>query len=102
MKNLKKLLFLLKYKRVPEKAELECEGCVIFKTDEKYNCYNSYRAKRCMNTKTILVKRSFKLFTLLAGIILFASCTTYNNCIIIQDKIVVPDTLQTEKYLFDF
>ena len=108
MKNFKKLFFWLKYKRVPEKKWNSCKGCIF--NDYGYCLEEKNKlADKCYETRTIFARRSFKLFTLLAVILLFSSCSMYINCNINRNKLnpihkeFTPiDTTEGSRWLFQY
>lgn len=85
IKNIKKLFFLVRYKRVKQ-INYSCEGCIL-NDNNRCKRRDLNLVDKCSETRTIFAKRSFnifswikKLFTLLLICTLLSSCNVYLNC----------------------
>ena len=75
--SIKRIIFWVKYKRVPEIEEGSCKGCVI-QTD--YPC--KYDSDECLDRETIFAKRKYKLFLIFISLfLLLSACTTQGSLI---------------------
>ena len=82
----KRLWFWLRYKRVKEIKMKSCYGCIL-NDDNKCKRRDLNLADKCVDTMTIVTKRSYnplnwlkKLFGILVIALLFSSCSVYVNC----------------------
>ena len=108
IKNIKKAFLLVRYKRVKEVVEGECNKCVLFENNKHYDCLKSGRADFCYNSKTILANRSYNIFKWLKSLtilciiaILSVSCVTINIYKTpIEQKTTLSDSTKTESWWF--